>query len=451
MKQGFVIARNKIKSEFFSTRGTYSRPAWIKLDEATVYYSADVAQNIVKKLYQNGNFAAKIVPLSELEIQLVAPSVPNVGGMASTPEETCSMCSCDPCECATAAVCNLCGGEHGPEGCSGATEEDPKEVGDQEEENSFMNIRFMVGEPVMFQGQKHKVVSDPGTGIVTIVPEDEQQTHDVKQVPNSQVQKIQGDSTMEALALTPVGGERQGREKQQEHEWREQSSKLKPESSKWAVYGKNVNTGKSVKYEFGSKDAANQFANGRKDIQVQRIVAEDFQMPKKPLPDGKPEENEDTIPNLTEPKFDELEDKLDDPAYKADGDETALTTSGADDPQDVVKVPSEVKTALSDAIAVFQKCADFNNTRDDAKASFCMTCVGALEELQDCLNMATAESMKAAQIKMTSWMNPITTNIPEIVRDFVVRAGRKPSLKDLFDKKKGQKLVDAVSKKTIGE
>jgi hypothetical protein len=137
------------------------------------------------------------------------------------------------------------------------------------------------------------------------------------------------------------------------------------------------------------------------------------------------------------PKVDEIQFK--DPVGTEEKPETDLDYSGAYPHGNNVKVPQEIKNELKNAIEVFKRCADFNNTRDDTKASFCMTVHAAMTELYDYLEIGTVEAIKMAQIKLSSFMNPITSNIPEKVRDFIYRGGRKPSLKDLFDFKRSEK------------
>lgn len=107
--------------------------------------------------------------------------------------------------------------------------------------------------------------------------------------------------------------------------------------------------------------------------------------------------------------------------------------------EDKIKVPANVKSELKAAIAEFEKAAKFANTRDDAKAQFCMTVVEAFKELLDYLDIGTVESMKLAQVHMMSWMNPITNHLPVAVQKFVMMGGRKPTLKDLFDSKREDK------------
>lgn len=125
--------------------------------------------------------------------------------------------------------------------------------------------------------------------------------------------------------------------------------------------------------------------------------------------------------------------------FKGDTTDQSAGKTGPMDHQDKVKVPADVKSDLRKVIADFKKQAEFSNSRDDARATFCMTVVAAMEELQELLATGTVESIKMAQIKVTSWMNPITVNLPVSVQKFIYMGGRKPTLKDLFDSKRAEK------------
>jgi len=105
------------------------------------------------------------------------------------------------------------------------------------------------------------------------------------------------------------------------------------------------------------------------------------------------------------------------------------------------KVPTNVMSAINASIDLYNKAADFNDTRDDTEASMALTIVNALETIKDCLSQGTYEGLKQAQIKITTFMNPITSNFPPEVLDFLYKSGRQPmNLKDVFydvwDKKK---------------
>lgn len=110
----------------------------------------------------------------------------------------------------------------------------------------------------------------------------------------------------------------------------------------------------------------------------------------------------------------------------------------ADDPESKVTVPSNVKSELASTIAKFTKEADMNKG-DEARASFCLTVVDALTQLKDELNKGTVASLKTANQRMTSFMNPITTNIPAVVSKFILSGGKKSTLKELFDAKRTQR------------
>lgn len=157
-------------------------------------------------------------------------------------------------------------------------------------------------------------------------------------------------------------------------------------------------------------------------------------MPAKPPLDAKPSENKDTALDLKKPET----IKYKNPANVEDGEDTSLNKSGAWEPNAKVKLPANVKSDLTAAIAAFNKTADYSNKVDDARASFAMTVAAAFQDLLNALEQETAEGIKAAQIKMTSWMNPITSHLPVSVQKFVMMGGRKATLQDLFDAKRAE-------------
>lgn len=158
-------------------------------------------------------------------------------------------------------------------------------------------------------------------------------------------------------------------------------------------------------------------------------MRESATMPKKPGPDAKPSENKTTANTMkATPEIKYSSNAVDSEAGEAEKVSMAH--------EDKVKVPANVSKDLKAVIAEFEKTAKFANTRDDAKASFCMTVVEAFKQLLDYLDMGTVESIKLAQIHMTSLMSPITQHLPVSVTKFIVSGGRKPTLKDLFDDKR---------------
>lgn len=162
------------------------------------------------------------------------------------------------------------------------------------------------------------------------------------------------------------------------------------------------------------------------------IVGESETMPAKPPLDAQPSENKNTAMDLPKTPVIKYHEK----ATDNDEEGAELDKSGAWPHDAKVKTPANVIKDLKDAIASHQRSAEISNKNNDAKASFCLTVVGAFEELLDDLEQGTAEGIKSAQIHMTSWMNPITVLLPQSVQQFVLMSGRKPSLKDFFNAKR---------------
>lgn len=100
---------------------------------------------------------------------------------------------------------------------------------------------------------------------------------------------------------------------------------------------------------------------------------------------------------------------------------------------DGVKTPARIITAINDAIKEFDDVSKYNNGKDDAQSSIALTISGALQDLLQDLSLGTAEGLKAAQIRITSYMNPISSNLPPCLFDYLSKAGRQPSsLKNVF-------------------
>ena len=67
-KTGYVIAKNRATTDFFTSRSSYDRPMWLKLDECSSYPTAEMAQRAITKLYKHGAYEAHIVSLQELAL-----------------------------------------------------------------------------------------------------------------------------------------------------------------------------------------------------------------------------------------------------------------------------------------------------------------------------------------------------------------------------------------------
>lgn len=157
-------------------------------------------------------------------------------------------------------------------------------------------------------------------------------------------------------------------------------------------------------------------------------MSESATMPTRPEGDAQPSENKMTVLDVKKPEEIKYKDRA-----TTNADNVSQVVANSDDEK--VNVPADVKSALKTVISTFNKAAEFSNTVDDSKASFCMTVASAFEQLATLLDQGTVGSLKAAQIYVASWMNPITMHLPDTVQKFIYTGGRKSSLKNLFDTK----------------
>ena len=97
------------------------------------------------------------------------------------------------------------------------------------------------------------------------------------------------------------------------------------------------------------------------------------------------------------------------------------------------KTPANVISSLKTGIKEFNAAADYNNGKDDSQASMALTIASAMQDILTDLEQGTIEGLKQAQIRITSYMNPITSNFPPDVIDYLYKSGRQPiSLKNIF-------------------
>lgn len=129
-----------------------------------------------------------------------------------------------------------------------------------------------------------------------------------------------------------------------------------------------------------------------------------------------------------------VEDTLPVTGAVADPNRDAKTTVA--DANDVtIKVPSTVLAGIKEVQDKFKNCSDPATTHDDAQSSFCLTMQAAAQTLLDCLNTKTVEGLKMAQVKLSSFMSPISSQFPPVVLKFINSGGQTASLKDMYDEK----------------
>jgi hypothetical protein len=428
-KQGYVITRSKSLAEYYTSSAAYDRPQWVALDEATVYASPDVAQQAVKKLWVNGSFAAKVQNLSELidiDLEMPAkeePALDDLGADEADPEMVaakqsddpegdvqgmCPECDCDPCECDPAAQADgsptvgLPTDEELP-----PTDELGPDVEHEEDSMLAQHLKAATGmeseetarlhpEEIKMFGRKRMDMKECKVGDVVI----------------------------------PSMGPHKGTKHKVIHVFDDGSMNIKPVGLK----------ADQIRYKLGAvkakPDQVKMVNEGPvKPTRMPPLEEETkVKLPARPGNDpAKPSENDTTAATMKEPKAKEID--LKDPVGTEDKPQTDLHYAVAHEHEDKVTVPAEIKSQLKAVIDDFAKAAKENDLRDDTKGSFAMTAGAALQQLLDDLELGTVAGIKQAQIHMTSYMNPITSHIPEEVTKFIARGGRKSSLKDLFQVK----------------
>jgi hypothetical protein len=396
-QEGYVIARSRTASTFFTSSSAFDRPQWVSLKEASIYPTADIAQQAAKRLWAYGAYSADIISLKEMFDDPAADeptlddlpaddlsSEDDLGAEAPVdsaygePEgddiaamdtgETCPECGEDPCVCddngepcpECGEVPCVCDGDESAYGADGETE-----GGD---------IAAMDTDEVDLENP------DGSVSMSFEMPDEE-----------DPLKKRTTESVLTEL-----------------------SSKTLTSYIKKAT--------KSAKDLIAADDKVKGVKRGKNVVWASQKV----------------KEREEAITESTTAKQISFKDPVSS-STKPDADLSHATSLPH---EDKVAVPAALKSSLKSVITAFSKEAEEKNGRDDTRASFCLTVADALQQLHDDLSDGTSEGIKMAQIHMTSYMSPITQHIPSEVITFITRGGRKSTLKDLFSGIKESKRVD---------
>jgi hypothetical protein len=367
---GYLIARSKSRSEFFTASSAYDRPQWKPLGEATVYPTADLAQSAVTKLFKNGCYEARLVPVPATVTEAILGGTPgeqhaangypktdlvsdpgsakDTEMVAADKEEVCPDCGHTPC---------TCGDSEEAKDEIEPGQPDTLRVDHENEENE--EVAYVRGDTIQYEGNRYRVLA------------------------------TNPDGTMK---VTPI----------------------------------NDAVGKQV--------AVIKTARARKINEEAVVEDSDFKMPAKPQADAQPSENKTTAADYNS-GVKKVEFKQ--PAMSDDH-----VDFGGDEAEAKIPAPKNVISDLKAKIAEYEKVAEFSNQRDDARASFALTASEAMKSLLADIEEGTTESMKRAQINMTSWMSPIVNNVPASVQKFIYRGGKKSTLKDMFGDLKQAKKAE---------
>ena len=312
--KGFVIASSSKHRSFFTSSSAFDKAQWLPLQEATVYYSADKAENAVKHLHKYGHFGASVVPLQEFDLDS-EPSVDmqsNKGEMqAHHHGDVCPKCDHEPCTCPTV--------------------EDPDIFADSDDIIDFdkeLDFEEKPLDDLDFENNSDEEFDDEF--------EDE---------------------------VEPINGP---------------------------------------------------FAVGMQQNELEPMT----------IPGAKKKLGESTIPVISYDDSVNVDNNVD----------------IAGNHEDKIKVPAAIVADLSKMVDQYTQLADqYKDSTEDG--SFYLTCAVAYEQLLDFLQSGTVESIKRAQIAMSSYMNPILSKIPANVQNYIYTGGKKPTLQqfyqDIKNKNKG--------------
>ena len=172
------------------------------------------------------------------------------------------------------------------------------------------------------------------------------------------------------------------------------------------------------------------------DETVVSKVSESLTHPEKKDNPAAPDENKTTAVDIKAPEVIKYKDN----AF-VDGEDTDLCTQTVPTDDEKMPTPSNVISDLKKAIAEFEKCAEKSSgdVTQVKAGSFDMTAASSFGDLLKDLEDGTGAGVKRAQVRMTSWMNVLTSVLPVSVQRYVLNSGRKSSLKQLFDDKKAAK------------
>lgn len=462
-KQGYVICHNRNVGEFFTASSAYDRPQWVSLKEATVYPTPELAQAASKKLWQYGAYSAASVLVQEAldkfkdEIDPALdddPSLddpekdPSLEGLPPEDVETLSEPVDD--ESAYGADGELdgeegisaMGGEEDPEFDPDAEPEDELGLGDELDPPSDESAYGADGE---LDGEEGISAMDSeegpeGGSFELEMPDDENGNPDendenaispielrlMKKKPTMEAVDHNGDRVFQTYAawkravkaINPsaefYGDEDIGGAKGI-GEWDGETGLIfaKALRDKWA----SEKTNESILIELSS--------NTLKSYLGKAVASTNQLVKQKKMVKG--------VDRAKKAVW--ASQKIKEKKVLGEADTGACGTNEYTNKPgcDKVKVPSSIKSALSDVVAKFKQSANKADTRDDVRASQDLTVADALQQLLDDLSSGTLEGMKQAQIHMTSYMTPISQHIPPEVVKFIAKGGRVDSLKDMFN------------------
>ena len=379
MKQtGYLIENLLDKSKFFTSTSSYDRPMWVAKEQATVYESVDSAERAIKKMIKYGVNSVRMINLAELAPPMSISKSEELPPQEElpAPSDAAPQEELPPeDEMVASAQEDVCP-ECGHEPCTCETHKQGDEIDVDADLPPEENEELTNRSSNFSRGH---TVSYKGQEFVV-----------VGDAGNGIVQVAHADDPnnvirVHSAELLPV------------HESEKPVTELTDDELKRLI---RIKTKNGLAHDL-SKSAMDRLSAAKAEQARRRASVK------------------------------ESADVVSEPASSNDVD-----VSG--DPETKVSVPVEAKNGLSAIIQKYTDEAEKFNGRDDARASFAMTVAAAASEIKELLDQGTVEALKQAQIRLSSFMNPITSLFPTETLKFISSGGRKPTLKDLFDSKRAK-------------
>lgn len=380
---GYIIENLLDKTKYFTSTSSYDRPTWVKKEQASVYETADSAERAMKKMIKYGVNSIRMVNLVEL-----APPMRN-----RHPEDLPVDQELPPADIAPTDLPPEAGQELPPVDAEVAPEDE------------------------MVAGHQEEVCPECGHEPCTCEAGDHQ--------PGDEID-------VDALDLPPEENE----------EIVNRTSSLQPghtvsyKGQEFVVVADAGNGTMQIAQPHDPKKVASVHVNEllpvHEAVKLKRMSAHQKEMA---ASRAKYQEECDRAREKHEKEHGETYHYGATKVVKLPVKESADV---ADDCCTKIEVPAAAKSELSAVITKYEKEAKDYDGRDDARASFAMTVVSAASEIAELLSTGTVESVKQAQVRFSSFMNPITALFPASTIKFINSGGRKPTLKDFFNDKRAK-------------
>lgn len=383
MKQtGYIIENLLDKTKYFTSTSSYDRPAWVKKEHASVYETADSAERAMKKMIKYGVNSIRMVNLVEL-----APPPRN-----RHPEDLPVGQELPPADVAPTDLPPEAGQDLPPVDGEVAPE-DEMVAGHQEEVCPECGH-----EPCTCEGGEHQPGEEIDVDSLDLPPEENEEIvnrtsalqpgHTVSY--KGQEFVVVGDAGNGTMQIAQTNDPKKVtsvhvNELLPVHESEKAVSDLSDDELKRLI---NIKTKNGLAHDL-SKSAAQRLRDAQAEQARRKSAVKE-------------------------------------------------STDVADDCCTKIEVPSAAKSELAAVISKYEKEAKDYDGRDDARASFAMTVVGAASEIAELLSTGTVESVKQAQVRFSSFMSPITALFPASTIKFINSGGRKPTLKDFFNDKRAK-------------